>query len=129
MRRLIMIAYVLIVLVLNTPRIAISQEHSFRVFRQDGVTISETGGRNKYAEPIFSYESILQLEQDPSNLESLLYRPGRFVHGPDGHYYVIDRGNHRIVVFDDSGRYMRSFGGESFSSTITRTDRSFLTKR
>ncbi|MFC1529105.1 6-bladed beta-propeller [Gemmatimonadota bacterium] len=94
------------------PRTVTAQEHTFRTYQQNGVLISETGGSARYAEPLFSYEAILELEQDPDNVESLLYRPGSFVLGPDGCYYLVDYGNHRIAVFNEEGRYERSFGGE-----------------
>ncbi len=86
--------------------------HSFRIYQDDGMTIAETSGGPKYSEFLFTYEDILRLNEDPTVLESLLYRPGRFTRGPDGGYYVVDRGNHRIAVFDESGRYERSFGSK-----------------
>ena len=87
-------------------------EHTCRIYQEDEVTITETSGGPKYSAPLFTYEPILQLEQDPSDLESLLFRPGKFTRGPDGSYYMMDRGNHRIAIFDDNGLYVRSFGGQ-----------------
>lgn len=112
MRCLELILTVLLGVVFAVPRTVSSQEHTFRAYQQNGVLISETAGSARYAEPLFSYEEILQLEQDPDEVESLLYRPGKFVMGPDGCYYMVDRGNHRIAVFNKDGRYERSFGGE-----------------
>ncbi|MCC7106407.1 MAG: TIGR03663 family protein [Chloroflexi bacterium] len=45
-------------------------------------------------------------------------RPGQFwgprdiAIGPDGSVYISDTGNKRVQVFDDQGRFLRSFGGE-----------------
>jgi len=112
MRCLELILTVLLGAVFAVPRTVSSQEHTFRTYQQNGVLISETAGQARYTDPLFSYEEILELEQDPDNVESLLYHPGKFVMGPDGCFYLVDGGNHRIAVFNEDGRYERSFGGE-----------------
>ncbi len=101
-------------LVLLSGNIPIPQhtDHTFRVYIEDGVEIAKTSERAKYTEPLFTYEPVLQLVQDSTDLESLLYRPGRFTSGLDGCFYVMDRGNHRVAVFDNNGQFIRSFGGE-----------------
>jgi len=89
-----------------------STDHSFRTYMEGGIEVAQTSGGARYTEPLFTYEPVLQLIQDSTNLESLLYRPGRFTSGLDGYYYVIDNGNHRVAVFNSSGQFERSFGEE-----------------
>jgi len=82
----------------------------FVIGLEDGVAVALTRGGALYEGNIFALEPILTLKEDPQREESLLYRAGEFTLGPDGNYYVIDRGNGRIAVFDAAGNYVRSFG-------------------
>ena len=91
----------------STPR---PTGHTFKVIEEAGVPVAVNSAIPKYEGELFDYEKILSILPDPHNQETLLYRPAGFTLGDDGLYYVADRGNHRIVVFDESGRYVRSFG-------------------
>ena len=65
----------------------------------------------------FHYERVVLLAQDPDSPESLLY-PGAtrpwdetgFLMDEKGWFYVQDRGNDRLAVFDPVGRYEHSIG-------------------
>lgn len=70
--------------------------HSFRIYDEEGVTIAETTGGPKYQDPLFTFEEVLVLQEDPENEDSMLYRVGMFLRGDDGRYYVADWGAHRI---------------------------------
>ena len=84
--------------------------HQFRAYQENGVTIAETSGGPKYQEELFLYEEVVQLQQDDSNPESLLYRPQGMNIDDNGYYYVADMGNNRIAVFDNDGKYHHSIG-------------------
>jgi len=86
--------------------------HSFRVVQEDDLTIAITSAGPKYREPLFEYYEVVQLNQDPAQEESILFRPHKFTRGSDGNFYVIDSGNHRVAVFNEHGEYVRSFGSE-----------------
>lgn len=86
------------------------ERHRFRIVEEDGVKVALTTGGPRYSEPLFRYEPILTLKQDPDREESLLYRPSIFVMAPDGYFYVEDYRNYRIAVFNPQGEYERSFG-------------------
>ncbi len=88
----------------------VDQTHSFRIYEENGITIAETTGGPKYTHPIFEFEEVVRLKQDESQEESLLNRVNQYLMGDDGHFYVLDRGNQRIAVFDQAGEYVRSFG-------------------
>ncbi|MFW6183324.1 MAG: flippase activity-associated protein Agl23 [Chloroflexota bacterium] len=42
--------------------------------------------------------------------EETLSRPRNMTTGPDGNLYVLDSGNHRVVVFDSEGQHLRDWG-------------------
>ncbi len=42
--------------------------------------------------------------------EGELFAPRNLAVGPDGNLYVLDSGNHRVVVFDQNGAVLRSWG-------------------
>ena len=86
--------------------------HLFRIEEIDGVPTAITAGGPRYAEPIFNFELILTLKQDPDREESLLFRPTEFTMDRDGFFYVLDQGNGRVAVFDPGGDYVRAFGGK-----------------
>lgn len=101
--------------------------HSFRIYEEDGVTIAETTGGPKYEGDLFKYEQLLELQEDPENEESLLYRASDFVMDESGYFYVDDYGNHRIAVFDQIGQYSHSMGRQGggpgeFRRTIEITE-------
>jgi len=58
--------------------------HNFRVFEEDGVTISESSGGPKHSGEIFRFEEIFELEQDDSRPETLLNRANGFGMDEDG---------------------------------------------
>jgi len=84
--------------------------HTFRTFEEDGVVHAENTGGPKYEEDLFRLEKVLTLQEDPQNEESLLVRPSVFYEGPDGRFYVMDGGAHRVAVFDASGDFVTSYG-------------------
>jgi len=84
--------------------------HRFRIIEEEGVKVALTTGGPRYSEPLFRFEPVLTLKQDPDREESLLYRPSVFVMAPDGYFYVEDYRNYRIAVFNPQGEYERSFG-------------------
>lgn len=78
----------------------------------DSLTIARTIGGPLYDDGVFTFEPVLTLQEDPDNPESLLFRPAAIRIGPDGRYYVLDRGNSRIAVFDARGRFVQAIGRE-----------------
>ena len=84
--------------------------HRFQTYREDGVDVALTSGGPRHSDPLFRFEPVMTLKQDPEREDSLLYRPSIFFMGPDGYFYVEDNRNHRIAVFNPQGEYERSFG-------------------
>lgn len=82
----------------------------FRVAEQDGVTVATTMGGALHGGNVFTFEPVLRLRQDPQQPDSLLFNPIQLSVGPDGYYFVNDRGNTRIAVFDAEGNYVRAIG-------------------
>ncbi len=87
-----------------------ARTHSFRITSEKGVQIATTSGGPAYTEPLFRFETILELRQDEANEASLLFRPRQLSEGPNGHYFVTDTGNSRVAIFDSQGGYLKSFG-------------------
>ena len=94
------------------------EPHSFTRVREEGVRVVRNQGGPRFAGDLFDYQRIAVLQQRPEQPESLLFDDVRYLHtvegffmGGDGRFYVGDRGNARIAVFDSSGRYVDSFGG------------------
>lgn len=88
--------------------------HSFRIIQGNGIVIAETSGGPKYADPLFTLEEILVLQQDPGNEDSLLYGPGMFLRSEDGRYYVSDSRAKRIAVYDETGSFLFDFGQQGY---------------
>jgi len=88
----------------------IAQEHTFRVFDNDGVTIAETAGGPKYAGELFSYDPILVIKGDESG-EGMLYNPSEFLMDERGNFYIYDYGATCMTVFNREGQFSHSFGG------------------
>jgi len=89
------------------------QEHTFRIFEENGVTIAETGGGPKYSGEIFRYERLVTLHEDESRPESLMGRP--FVYnlmGEDGSVFITDSQFNRVLRFDAAGEYLHDIGGQ-----------------
>ncbi|MFC1529132.1 6-bladed beta-propeller [Gemmatimonadota bacterium] len=89
---------------------ATAQEHTFRVYDRDGLTISETTGGPRYTSELFSYEPILVITGDESG-EGMLYNPSEFLMDEQGNFYIYDSGATCMTVFDREGRFSHSFGG------------------
>jgi len=89
----------------------IAGRHSFETFTdENGVTHAVTRGGPKYNEPLFTFEHVTTLIEDPEVEESMLYLTGPIHMDADGWLLVPDTGNHRVAVFDQDGRYHHSFG-------------------
>ncbi len=83
---------------------------SFRTYQENGISIAETSGSSKYDEPLFRFEEILTLNQNPDVEESLLFQAVRYQMDENGQFYVMDFGNRRIAVFDEHGEFSHSIG-------------------
>lgn len=83
---------------------------AFRIYDENGVAIAETTGGPRFEEPLFTYEVEIILKEDPERPESMLFRPGSIHMDDNGMFFVIDRGDGRVVVYDRQGEYVRSFG-------------------
>lgn len=99
----------------NTP----PDGHRFREYVENGVEVAENSGGPRFADDLFTYEELVTLQQDTSHPESLIYHSGRplfpwdekgFFVDEQGRYFIRDRGNYRIAVFDPVGCYERSIG-------------------
>jgi len=82
----------------------------FQLAEIDGVTVATTAGGALHEGDVFVFEPIVSLREDPQRPESLLFNPVDLTVGPQGFYYVVDRGNSRVAVFDAEGNYVRAFG-------------------
>ena len=90
-----------------------NQEHTFRVFEENGVTIAETSGGPKYDGEIFRYEFLVKLHEDESRPESLMGRPSsNNLMGEDGSVFITDSKYNRVLCFDASGEYLHDIGGQ-----------------
>jgi len=95
---------------LSGPALQDNPQHSFRIYQEDNVTVAITSGGPKYTEPLFDYEVVVTLKENPDRPESMLWRSGDICMDRDGYFYVEDKGNGRIAVFDPQGEFVRSFG-------------------
>lgn len=107
--RVLRISSIYILLSACSPQSDIAK-HSFQVHEENGVTIAITSSIPKYDEPLFQYDEVVRLHQDEEQPESLLYRTTEFLMGDDGYFYVMDRGNTRVAVFNTYGLFVRSIG-------------------
>jgi hypothetical protein len=87
-----------------------SGEHSFTVFDENGVTVSETIGGPRYQGELFTIRPMTTVNQDKDNPESLLYRIGDATLDEDLNIYIVDARTWRIAVFDKNGEYSHSIG-------------------
>ncbi len=85
-------------------------EERFSLTEENGVSIAFTSGGPLFPSPVFTFDPVLTLREDPAQQESYMTAPRAFVQGPDGNYYVPDVRDNRIVVFDSDGNYLRSIG-------------------
>ena len=110
-----------------------SGEHSFTVFSEDGVMVSETTGGPRYQGELFSFEPVATVNQDPDNEESLLQWIGDTTLDADGNVYIADNRTCRIAVYNAEGEYSHSIGrqgngpGEFQSIKIIRFEGEVLT--
>jgi hypothetical protein len=84
--------------------------HTFTRSSENGVLVFTTSSVPRFLGPLFRYEEVARLHQDEGQAESLLYRAFNFIRGEDGRYYVEDRGNLRIAVFDPAGEFAGAIG-------------------
>lgn len=85
--------------------------HSFETFTdENGVIQAVTRGGPKYTEPLFTFEQVTTLMEDPAVEESMIYRSNAIHMDADGRFLVADTGSHKVKVFDKEGRYLHSFG-------------------
>lgn len=87
-------------------------EHGFQTYHEDGYTIAVTTGGPYYDYPPFRLEELSRVQQDPSVPASLLSQPHRFSPGPDNTLIITERIDGRVLVFDDSGKFIRQIGSE-----------------
>lgn len=121
------------VIVIFTLGAVQSGEHSFTVFNENGVTVSETTGGPRYQGELFTLRPVATVNQDQDNPESLLYRIGDATLDADLNIYIVDAGTWRIAVYDKQGEYSHSIGrrgngpGEFQSIEIVRLEGDVLT--
>jgi len=84
-------------------------DHTFREYWDQGIRIAETQHAPRYEGELFEYIQVLQIAEDTRTPSSYLADPGDFVRDDNGIYYVPDKRDRRIVVFDSGGRYIRDF--------------------
>ena len=76
------------------------QEHLFRTMESDGVPVAVTTGGPKYSGELFTYEEVLTIPQERVRKRAILSDPTAFTMDEEGFFYVVDTGNHRLVVFE-----------------------------
>lgn len=110
-----------------------SGNHSFTVFDENGVTVSETIGGPRYQGELFSLRPVATVNQNQDNPESLLYRIGDASLDEDLNIYIVDARTWRIVVYNKKGEYSHSIGrrgngpGEFQSIEIVQLEGDVLT--
>jgi len=76
---------------------------------ENGVKIIQNPGDPLYGEIKFDLEEDLSIgNEDDENF--IFYRLRDIQVDTDGNIYVLDSGNHRLQVFDKSGKYLRTIG-------------------
>ena len=98
-----------------------SPTHSFQVLTEDGITVARSTGGPKYTAELFSYEFVVELQEDEHE-ESFLPRPGLFHMDERGWFFVPEYNDRRIAVFDSTGRYSHSIGREGSGPGELRGD-------
>lgn len=87
------------------------KQHRFEVTTINGIETAINNEYPKFSDPLFRYEEVLRLREDPENEDSLIYLPKQFLQDEDGYFYVVDRGNTRIAAFDRNGDFIKGIGG------------------
>jgi predicted membrane-bound mannosyltransferase/DNA-binding beta-propeller fold protein YncE len=62
-------------------------------------------------EALLSWGRLARVEVQDRTGFGAFYGPRGVALGPEGHVYVTDTGNSRVQVFDDTGGFLRAFGG------------------
>jgi len=88
----------------------VSSSHSFRIYSEGAIEISETTLGPKYEGELFEYVEVLRLNQDDSVEESLLGMPRPYVMDQRGYFYVPDYRPPRIVCFNAEGEFSHTIG-------------------
>ncbi|MFC1595504.1 6-bladed beta-propeller [Gemmatimonadota bacterium] len=87
----------------TNPLLVITEENGVKV-------VTNTAGLPT-GSPVFTFEPILTLNEDPANEESLLARASyQFNVGDNGWFYVPDLRLYDIAVFDGEGEFIRRIG-------------------
>ncbi len=94
-----------------TPTLEERTAHSFLIRDENGLTIAENHGDPAYEGDLFTFTPQVVLQEDERS-ESLLNRPVQFLVDNDGYFYVNDRGDSRIAVYDPNGQFQRNIGRE-----------------
>ncbi len=106
-------AALVVVLLLIGASLPIDQEHVFRVFEEDGVTVAETSGGPRYSGEIFRYERVTTINEDENRPESLMGNPSIYsLMGEDGSVFVTDVKYNRVLRFGTDGEYLHDIGGQ-----------------
>jgi len=81
------------------------------VTEENGVTVVTNTAGMPVGSPVFTFEPVLTLKEDPANEESLLARASyQFGAGDNGWYYVPDLRLYDIAVFDSEGEFIKRIG-------------------
>jgi hypothetical protein len=76
---------------------------------ENGVKVIKNPAEPLYGEISFELEEDLSIGNEEDE-NYLFYRVGDIQVDTDGNIYVLDRGNHRLQVFDKDGKYLRTIG-------------------
>jgi len=103
-------SFVALVLLSACGRTEVEEEFLTRTV-EDGVTVVTNLPGIPIGSPVFTFEPILTLNEDPANEESLLARASyQFGVGDNGWYYVPDLRLYDIAVFDSEGEFIKRIG-------------------
>jgi hypothetical protein len=80
-----------------------------KIVIEDGVKVIKNPAEPLYGEITFELEEDLSIGNE-ENENYLFYRVGDIQVDIEGNIYVLDTGNHRLQVFDKSGKYLRTIG-------------------
>ncbi len=102
--------YILILLIFSGCSSRESEtSHSFRIYKENGVSVAETNGGPKFEGDLFRYEKLYDLHEDERDA-SILWRPRTPSVNKDGNMFVPESGDDRIAVFDSQGKYIYDIG-------------------
>lgn len=87
--------------------------HGFRIFKENGITITETTGGPRYNDELFQYDIELVIPPGDTE-ESALGFPRQFYSDSDGYLYIVDERKAAVLVYHPNGQYSHTIGRKGY---------------